>query len=90
MRELNNRELVKVVGAFAVPGAIAGGISGYAAYAGTVLGSGGKFNWRDATYATALGAAGGAIGGPVGITAAVDMIGVSAVGGLATGHLSKH
>ena len=36
MRELNNRELVKVVGAFAVPGAIAGGISGYAAYAGTV------------------------------------------------------
>ena len=62
MRELNNRELVKVVGAFAVPRAIAGGISGYAAYAGMVLG----------------------------ITAAVDMIGVSAVGGLATGHLAKH
>ena len=65
--------MVKVIGAFAIPGAIAGGISGYAAYAGTVL-----------------GAAGRAIGGPVGITAAVDMIGVSAVGGLATGHLAKH
>jgi len=26
----------------------------------------------------------------LGITAAVDMIGVSAVGGLATGHLAKH
>jgi hypothetical protein len=54
--------LVKVIGSFAVPGAIARGISGYAAYAGMVLG----------------------------ITAAVDMIGISAVGGLATGHLSKH
>ena len=64
--------MVKVIGAFAVPGAIVGGISGYAA------------------YATALGAAGRAIGGLVGITAAVDMIGVSAVGGLATGHLTKH
>ena len=56
------RKLVKVIGSFAVPGAIARGISGYAAYAGMVLG----------------------------ITAAVDMIGISAVGGLATGHLSKH
>ena len=54
--------MVKVIGAFAVPGAIAGGISGYAAYAGMILG----------------------------ITAAVDMIGVSAVGGLAIGHLAKH
>ena len=54
--------MVKVIGAFAIPGAIVGGISGYAAYAGTVLG----------------------------ITAAVDMIGVPAVGGLATGHLAKH
>jgi hypothetical protein len=54
--------LVKVIGAFAILGVIAGGISGYAAYAGIVLG----------------------------ITAAVDMIGVSAVGGLATGRLAKH
>ena len=89
MRELNNRELLVVNGGFAVPGAIAGGIAGYGTYAGSIAASGRKFSWRDAGYATTLGAAGGAIGGPMGITAAVDLVGLSTVGGMDQGFLTK-
>ncbi|WP_165090932.1 hypothetical protein [Neisseria yangbaofengii] len=85
MRELNNRELSAVNEGFAIPGAIAG----YGTYAGNVAASGRKFNWRDAGYATTLGAAGGAIGGPMGITAAVDLVGLATVGGMAQGFLTR-
>lgn len=82
--------MLTVNGGFAVPGAIAGGIAGYGAYAGNIAVSGKKFNRRDAGCATTLGAAGGALGGPMGITAEVDLVGLSTVGGMAQGFLTKN
>ena len=66
-----------------------GGVAGLAAYSGSVAAGGKEFSVRDATYATGLGAMAGALTGPVGIGAAVDTIGLSAVGGIAQGGLGR-
>ncbi|PJO79027.1 hypothetical protein GJV52_05890 [Neisseria brasiliensis] len=89
MRELSIQDLTLVQGAFALPGAVAGGAAGLSAYSGSISTNGKKFDAVDAALATGAGAFAGFFTGPVGIGTAVNTIGASAVGGITVGGISR-
>jgi len=86
MREITWEEAELVNGAFGVPGAVAGAISGGTGYIGTTTG-GGNFNTTEFIAAVGGGALLGAIMGPAGVSAAATIggagvsFGVGVIGG---------
>lgn len=65
MREITDREVEAVGGAWGLPGAGVGALSGAAGYLGYAATSG-NFSWYDLGYNVVLGGATGAVSGPVG------------------------
>jgi len=84
MRLMTDEEIIQASGAWGVPGAIVGGISGAAGYLGSASTSG-QFSWNQLGIYTVGGIAGGAAGGPVGARAAYLAPRISAVTGAVAG-----
>lgn len=80
MREITLEEAESVVGAYGVPGAIAGRAAGAVGYVGTLIG-GGSFNGGEFAAAVGTGALGGAVFGPVGIGRTLGNAGLSFTSG---------
>ena len=89
MHQLDIKDLDLVTGAVGVPGAIVGMASGLANYAGSVSTGPNEWDWLDAAMAVGIGAAAGAVTGPVGANRAVHSVGIFGVGGVATGGVNS-
>ena len=87
MRELNQQEIDEVAGAWGLPGAVIGAVSGAAMYMGSSLTSG-DFSGRELATATAVGAALGFVSGPMSMTRAYFYPRASALGGAIEGYMS--
>ncbi|MDO5639401.1 MAG: hypothetical protein Q4G28_05975 [Neisseria sp.] len=85
MRQLDIKDLEIVTGAVGVPGAVVGAVTGLAAYAGNASTGPNGWDWVDATMAVGIGAAVGAVTGPVGANRAVHAIGLSGTAGVISG-----
>ncbi|NBI43951.1 hypothetical protein GVX76_10875 [[Haemophilus] felis] len=85
MRQLTNYEVKHVSGSFGPPGAGIGALSGGLGYLGNSVVSG-NFSWSGFGTSIAVGAASGAVGGPLGSAAArylaprIGFLGGAAVG----------
>lgn len=89
MQTLTQYELEKVNGGFGLPGAGFGGVLGGLSYLGSASTSG-SFSWSGFGTAVAVGAASGAVGGPVG--SSIIKYGLSKVsfyGGAVQGFVSE-
>lgn len=70
MRSLSLNETKLASGAFAIPGAVAGGLTGAGVYLGQQSGPGGNFTWGGFGTSVGTGVVVGFFGGPVGLGAA--------------------